>query len=736
MDVDPRAVLDGGDDVGGEAVVQVAAVLELDLFQQRPAEGLEGAALDLTRAERLVNGPAHLADGRRLEGPHGQGVRIDLHLDHVRAPGVGGIGRAAVGRLVEGLVRGWLVAEGDLQRASLLPVSSRGFAEALAGSRPGQHPVAQLGDGPRDQRAHDHGGARSDGGAGVGDVAGVRWSEDESLGADPGRRGGDLGEDRHASLAHVGHGREHLDAAIREEAGRVRRLHLALAVSRETRAVKIKGKTDPTPGLAVRGALLPGLLQGAPLRPEARAPLRLLQTEAGRGGRIQHLAGGQTVARLDDVAGADLVGVEPQGAADPVHLALDGEFDLGSAEAAEGAVRRRVGAQHLALETDARPAVGAEGVEQGAREHHGRQGLVGAAVEEDLAVEREQPAVAVDRRAVADHRRVALGGADDVLVPVVDHLHRPLAGAGEQGGVEGEGAREVLLAAEAAAHHRGPHPHPVLRQPEAVSQRPVDVVRALHGARDEDAGDSAVVRQLGDHPLALDVDVLLVAGPVLPLDHVRRPAQGLVHVAALQAQLVKRRQLRRLREREDRRERLVFDGHGRQRLPGREASRSRHQLHWLADVEDEAVGEDRPAVVQELDAVRTGEVRGGDADGAGRGRVRIEADGADPRVGVRAAHRGAVPHAGHGEVVHVARRSRDLGEAVRARRALSDAVHGTRSLEQCRGRRNSFLEKVESADRSPGGSSREALTHEARPVRVPGTRVAGRRAGRPRPSRR
>ncbi len=70
-----------------------------------------------------------------------------------------------------------------------------------------------------------------------------------------------------------------------------------------------------------------------------------------------------------------------------------------------------------------------------------------------------------------------------------------------------------------------------------MDQRLVYVVRALHGAED---GDRAVLLP-GDHPLALDVDVLLVPGALLPFDHVRGLAsQGGFHVAAVHPDLVER----------------------------------------------------------------------------------------------------------------------------------------------------------------------------------------------------
>ena len=117
VDVDPRGVLDGRDDVGGEAVVEVAAVVELDLLHERPADRLERAALDLPGAEGGMDRLPDLADRGDADGADGERVGIDLDLDHVGAPGVGRIGGALVGRLVEGLPLRRLVAERDLDRS-------------------------------------------------------------------------------------------------------------------------------------------------------------------------------------------------------------------------------------------------------------------------------------------------------------------------------------------------------------------------------------------------------------------------------------------------------------------------------------------------------------------------------------------------------------------------------------------------------------------------------------------
>ena len=68
--LDRRRVLDGRNDVGGQPIVEVAAVLHLDLLDQRPAQRLERAAFDLPLAQRRVDRPPHLADRGDAQRPH------------------------------------------------------------------------------------------------------------------------------------------------------------------------------------------------------------------------------------------------------------------------------------------------------------------------------------------------------------------------------------------------------------------------------------------------------------------------------------------------------------------------------------------------------------------------------------------------------------------------------------------------------------------------------------------
>ncbi len=269
---------------------------------------------------------------------------------------------------------------------------------------------------------------------------------------------------------------------------------------------------------------------------------------------------------------------------------------------------------------------------------------------------------------------------------VVDHLDRPVGGAGEQGGVDGEQARIVLLATEAAADRRGPHARLLGSQAERMDQRLVNVIRALHRA---DRGHAVTSRGTigldpGDHPLALEIDVLLMAGAPLTRDHPVGESEPRFQAAAVHRDLIEGRQSRGLLHAEHGGKRLVDDLDGGESLAGGERRSRGHERDRLADVAHDVGGQDRPGVVEELDAVGTGEIGRGDADRAGRSALWMPADGDDPGVRMRAAHRGAVQHPGQGEIVHIPGRPRHLGEAVRSWGALTDSDHPQGEFEATR----------------------------------------------------
>ena len=100
---------------------------------------------------------------------------------------------------------------------------------------------------------------------------------------------------------------------------------------------------------------------------DARAPGRLVPSRtASRVCRmpqpvVHPLAGGEEVARVEDVAVADVVAVEADPLGEPVEHALDGERGLVGAEAAHRAARRVVGVDGARLDVDVRHPVGPAG---------------------------------------------------------------------------------------------------------------------------------------------------------------------------------------------------------------------------------------------------------------------------------------------------------------------------------------------------------------------------------------
>ena len=89
--------------------------------------------------------------------------------------------------------------------------------------------------------------------------------------------------------------------------------------------------------------------------------------------------------------------------------------------------------------------------------------------------------------------------------------------------------RELFLAAESAARGRLDHPDARFVAAERVLQRLEHVVRALHRALHHE--DAAL--QIGDHPLGLQVHVLLGAGLVRAGDDHRGASERALYVAFL-----------------------------------------------------------------------------------------------------------------------------------------------------------------------------------------------------------
>ena len=236
----------------------------------------------------------------------------------------------------------------------------------------------------------------------------------------------------------------------------------------------------------------------------------------------QDLPDGVRLAGGDEVTPAELVGGQTRGRRDAVHLQFEREDRLRRSEAAKRAVRRGRGRDRLRADADVGTVVRTGGVNRPARQDDGRQRAIRAAVDDELDVHGQQPAVGVDRRAVPRSRRMPLGRGDHVLEPVVHHLHRPAGLPREQRGVTGEDRRIFLLAAEPAARFHLDHANAFGRKAEQPGERAVNVVGALHRAPHR---HTRLRIRDGEHAVRLDVELLLGAGVVFALDHVAPPCE-------------------------------------------------------------------------------------------------------------------------------------------------------------------------------------------------------------------
>ena len=199
---------------------------------------------------------------------------------------------------------------------------------------------------------------------------------------------------------------------------------------------------------------------------------------------------------------------------------------------------------------------------------------------------------------------------------------------------------ELLLAAEPAARLRLDDPRLSVVDAEAALERGVDVVRALERAVD---GHAAVLARDRDHRVVLDVELLLVADPVLALeDEVGGRERG---IRVARRELVRGEDVVGRERIEDRGERRGPDGDGMARRAQDARGRGGEQGQRLGVVLDLAADrdEDRLVGLDRADDVVAGDVgRGDDHDrrpverrGRGRGRRSGRArrsSGSSPRT--------------------------------------------------------------------------------------------------------
>ena len=163
-DVDRRRVHWCGDDVVGQLRVGHAAVTHHHLLEQREANALRGATLDLAFGHDRMNRLANLGHDGHVSRRHLERHGVYLKLDDVAGPGVTAVGITGIALVVPHL-SGWrLILRGHGQRTVTREVRGRRLVtEGLA------HVTSTA----LEQLADNHAGARGDGRAAIGHPIGV-----------------------------------------------------------------------------------------------------------------------------------------------------------------------------------------------------------------------------------------------------------------------------------------------------------------------------------------------------------------------------------------------------------------------------------------------------------------------------------------------------------------------------------------------------------------------------------
>ena len=168
------------------------------------------------------------------------------------------------------------------------------------------------------------------------------------------------------------------------------------------------------------------------------------------------------------VAPPDLGRIQAQRTGDVVHGRFHDEVAVRLTRAAVGAHDRGVGVDGLVLRVHRRNPVGAGQDGLGALGIDRAVGTVGAAVVEEAVPDAEDAAVLRRRDLDAVDHQPLVVGADEVLAPVLDPLHRAAQQARSEGDQQLLGIDQEDLDAEAAAHVRRDHGDGGLRQPELL----------------------------------------------------------------------------------------------------------------------------------------------------------------------------------------------------------------------------------------------------------------------------
>ena len=230
------------------------------------------------------------------------------------------------------------------------------------------------------------------------------------------------------------------------------------------------GKSRP-PGRRQRAALALGIIA---------AVVGHRQAVAGRDRRdVRHLL------RRDEIAPAHLVAAEAKLVGDAIEHALHHEGALRAAGAARRGRRHQIGEAERDLEPIRRQDVGAD--EIGGRilrqRKAGRRG--GAVVVAQMAADREQPAVAVDRRLHLPILLALVIGGGEAFAAILDPFDRT---AQQQRGRRDRQlfGIEWILGTEAAADIGRDDANALFRQTQGLDQDPLGLVRHLRAVPDRE----------------------------------------------------------------------------------------------------------------------------------------------------------------------------------------------------------------------------------------------------------
>ncbi len=436
--------------------------------------------------------------------------------------------------------------------------------------------------------------------------------------------------------------------------------------------------------------------RGAPLDGLGQTPQALLELAVNR-----RVPGRELFAVREQVLPAQVDGVASEAVGRDVHHRLHAPDELRHAEPAEGAARRGVGVDGVAVQLHVRDAVGPGRGVRPLLDHARRDVGIGADVVVGLAGERGHAPVAVEGEG-EPHAGAAPAHGPEGILHRREQPHRP-AGHSREGGSQRLELR-VGLAAEAAAQQRHGDSDAAGVQRKHCRQLRADRERVL---RRRPHGEAALVVPVGQRAVRLHGVVLDAGEPVGVLEHEVGAGERLPHVAAGVVELVadvgpglrpQRGEVRevpgqrltgvhqggagrqRLLQRRHRRQLLVLHLDEVQRLRRRRLVHRGNRHHRLALVADDLAGQEGPvAQGGPVERVAEREVGGGQ-DGiharhlARRAHVHAE----QARVRIRRAQQARVRHARQLHVAEIPRAARDLLERVRTAHGLANDPEAAR----------------------------------------------------------